>query len=221
MLFTHVTTTTKLMTIRVALVEDTESFRKGIAAMLDQADGFECVAKFSSAEEAVNQMMDYKPDVVLMDIGLPKMSGIEAIKALKTITPTIRILMLTVFDDDEKIFSALEAGASGYLLKSTPPEKILDAIRDVKNGGSAMSAQVARRVIEYFQKPSLPKEAFDLTAREKELLNYLAKGYTYKEIGNKLFLSEHTVRTHIHHIYEKLHVRNRAEALQKVSRKWS
>ncbi len=204
------------MTIRVAIVEDTESFRKGIAAMLDQADGFECVAKFSSAEDAVNQMMDYKPDVVLMDIGLPKMSGIEAIRALKAITPSTRILMLTIIEEDEKIFSALEAGASGYLLKSTPPEKILEAIRDVQNGGSAMSAQVARRVIEYFQKPTPPEETLDLTTREKELLNYLAKGYTYKEIGNKLFISEHTVRTHIHHIYDKLHVRNRTEAIQKA-----
>ncbi|MFQ3608806.1 MAG: response regulator transcription factor [Chloroherpetonaceae bacterium] len=209
-------TTTETMTIRVAIVEDTASYRKAIASMLDQADDFECVAKFSSAEEAINQMIDHKPDVVLMDIGLPKMSGIEAIKALKSMMPSIRILMLTVIDDSEKIFSALQAGASGYLLKDTPPEKLLEAIRDVHSGGSAMSSQVARRVIAYFQQPAPPEEALDLTTRERELLDYLAKGYTYKEIGNKLFISEHTVRTHIHRIYEKLHVRNRTEALHKV-----
>lgn len=148
-------TTTETMTIRIAIIEDTASYRKAIAAMLDQADDFECVAKFSSAEEAINQTMDYRPDVVLMDIGLPKMSGIEAIKALKSVMPSIR-------------------------------------------------------------KPAPPEEALELTPRERELLDYLAKGYTYKEIGNKLFISEHTVRTHIHRIYEKRHVRRRTEALHKV-----
>ncbi|MFN3562154.1 MAG: response regulator [Chloroherpetonaceae bacterium] len=205
------------MTIRVAIVEDTEAFRKGIAAMLDQADGFECVAKFATAEDAINQLMDYKPDAVLMDIGLPKMNGIDAIKELKLRDPNLPILVLTIFEDDEKIFAALKAGAMGYWLKSTPQEKLLEAIRDVCNSGAGMSPQVARRVIEHFQ-PTPSKEVLELTKRERELLDYLAKAYTYKEIANKLFISEHTVRTHIHRIYEKLHVRNRTEALQKAFR---
>ncbi len=210
--------TPRMMTIRVAIVEDTEAFRKGIAAILDHSDGFECVAKFANAEDAVNNLLDYKPEVVLMDIGLPKMSGIEAMKALKAINPSVQFLMLTIFEDDEKIFAALQAGANGYLLKSTPHEKLLEAIREVKHGGSAMSAQVARRVIEVFRQPPQQKEVLDLSEREKETLTLLAKGYTNKEISEKIWpkISEHTVRTHIHRIYEKLHVRNRAEAILKA-----
>lgn len=215
------------MTIRVAIVEDAEAFRKGIAAMLDATDGFECVAKYADAENAVTHLLKQKPDVVLMDIGLPKMSGIDALRTLKAAAPHVQYLMLTVFEDDEKIFQALQAGASGYLLKNTPSEKILEAICDVKNGGSAMSPQVARRVIDFFRHAPQPNEicesakaTFELTDREWEILQLLAKGYTYKDIGEKLpqKISPHTVRTHIHRIYEKMHVRNRAEAVQKAQR---
>ncbi|MCS6989670.1 MAG: response regulator transcription factor [Chloroherpetonaceae bacterium] len=207
------------MPIRVAIVEDTESFRESLAALLNLSPDFACVAKFSNAEDAINRLLDSKPDVALMDIGLPKMSGIQALKALKAIAPDVQYLMLTIIEDDEKIFDALQAGASGYLLKSTPPEKILEAIRDVKNGGSAMSASVARRVIAFFQQRPKPQELFNLSDREWEILQLLAKGYTKKEIGEKLpqKISEHTVRTHVYNIYRKLHVNNSAEAIAKVS----
>lgn len=192
-----------MMPIRVALVEDDKKFRESLAAMLSHAGDIECVAQFASAESAMNQLLDYHPDVVLVDIGLPKASGIDAIRYLKAREANLLFLVLTVFEDDEKIFPALAAGASGYLLKIDAPERIAAAIRDVKNGGAAMSPQIARHVIEFFRQPPLSEEAAKLTEREKEVLRLLAEGYTYKEISEKLHpkISEHTVRTHIHHIY--------------------
>lgn len=156
------------------------------------------------------------PQVVLMDINLPGMNGIECVVFLKAAYPGIQVMMLTVFDNTDEIFKSLEAGATGYLLKKTPPARLLEAIADLVNGGSPMSSEIARKVVQVFHKPSIHKfpEA-NLTAREEEILEYLAKGYLYKEIANSLFISIETVRTHIHKIYQKLQVRTRTEMLLK------
>ena len=158
-----------------------------------------------------------RPDVVLMDINLPRMSGIECTRRLKERQPDVPIMMLTIYEDDEKIFDSLTAGASGYLLKKTPPAKLLDAILELHNGGSPMSSRIARKVVETFRAlGTSSKEIENLSKRESEILSHLAKGYRYKEIADTLFISIETVRTHIRNIYEKLHVRSRSEAVLKA-----
>lgn len=203
--------------IRVALVEDDPQVREGLVALINSAPGFECAAACPSAEEALIRLPALSPDVVLMDIHLPGMSGIECIRRLKQQHPQMQITMLTVFEDHDRIFQSLTAGASGYLLKQTPPAKLLEAITELHRGGSPMSAQIARHVVETFQRPAPPElpEA-NLTAREQEILHLLAKGYLYKEIAHRLGVSVETVRTHLHRIYDKLHVRSRTEAVLKV-----
>jgi len=174
---------------------------------------FEC-------RESTARILKNEPDVVLMDINLPGMSGIECTRKLKARQPGLSIMVLTVYDDDEMIFESLKAGASGYLLKKTPPAKLLEAILELHNGGSPMSSRIARRVVQAFQAmgPS-SKETENLSKREHEVLSYLVKGYRYKEIAETLFISIETVRTHLRNIYEKLHVRSRSEAVLKVSQK--
>jgi len=203
--------------IRVALVEDDPQVREGLMSLINSAPGFHCAAACASAEEALKRLPPLSPEVVLMDIHLPGMSGIECIRRLKQQQPQMQITMLTVFEDHERIFQSLTAGASGYLLKQTPPAKLLEAISDLHRGGSPMSAQIARRVVETFQRPAAPEVSeANLTAREQEILRFLAKGYLYKEIADQLGLSVETVRTHLHRIYDKLHVRSRTEAVMKV-----
>jgi DNA-binding NarL/FixJ family response regulator len=206
--------------INVAIVEDEDDVREGLAVLINGSEGFRCVLAYSMAERALPEIFKNKPDVVLMDINLPGMSGIECIRKLKTCEPDLPIMVLTVYDDDEKIFESLKAGASGYLLKKTPPAKLLEAILELYNGGSPMSSRIARRVVQAFQAmgPS-SKEAENLSKREHEILSYLAKGYRYKEIAETLFISIETVRTHLRNIYEKLHVRSRSEAVLKVFQK--
>jgi DNA-binding NarL/FixJ family response regulator len=207
----------QLMAIKVAIVEDNVTVRDGIRYLVNTSSGFECVRFWASAEKALEEVMEVKPDVVLMDIGLPGMSGIECISLVKQMLPACQILMLTVFEDDERVFQSLAAGATGYLLKNTHPGKIMAAIEDVHRGGSPMSSQIARRVVATFQQPvvSDPKVG-TLSPREKEILEYLAKGYLYKEIAAALDISVDTVRTHIRNLYEKLHVRTRMEAVNKA-----
>jgi DNA-binding NarL/FixJ family response regulator len=203
--------------IRVALVEDDPQVREGLRSLLGASPGFRCVAACSSAEEALQRLPSLSPDVVLMDIHLPGMSGIECIRRLKQLQPTLQITMLTVFEDHDRIFQSLAAGASGYLLKQTPPAKLLEAIAELNQGGSPMSAQIARRVVETFQRPaSVPAGGESLTPREQEIIQLLARGYLYKEIADQLGLSVETVRTHLHRIYEKLHVHTRTEAVMKL-----
>jgi DNA-binding NarL/FixJ family response regulator len=203
--------------IRVAVVEDQAQIREGICSFLSNSPGFECSVACGSAEEALQELPKRSVDVVLMDIGLPGMSGIDCIRALKRMTPQVQIVMLTVFEDPERIFKSLEAGATGYLLKKTPPTKLLQAIQDVHQGGSPMSNQIARRVIQAFQKPVIQSEAGALlSAREQQVLDQLAQGLLYKEIAATLNISTETVRTHVRNIYEKLQVRTRTEALNKV-----
>ena len=199
--------------INVAIVEDEDEVREGLAVLINGSEGFRCVQTYSSAEKALAEILKNKPDVVLMDINLPGMSGIECMRQLKAHQPGLPIMVLTVYDDDEKIFESLKAGASGYLLKKTPPAKILEAIVELYNGGSPMSSRIARKVVQTFQAISTSsEEAENLSKREHEILFYLAKGYRYKEIAEALFISIETVRTHLRNIYEKLHVRSRSEA---------
>jgi len=202
--------------IKVMIVEDDTAVREGLAALINGSEGYECRHACSSAELALEQIPDYMPDVVLMDIHLPGMNGIECVVCLKNAYPEIQVMMLTVFDNTEEIFKSLAAGATGYLLKKTPPARLLEAIKELVNGGSPMSSEIARKVVQTFHRPGLQQfpEA-NLTAREEEILVYLTKGYLYKEIAEALFINIETVRTHIHKIYQKLQVRTRTEVLLK------
>jgi DNA-binding NarL/FixJ family response regulator len=207
-------------TITVAIVDDEADLREHIAGYLAAAGGVTCKSAYASAEEALEHLPHDRPDVVLMDINLGGMDGIECVRRLKTVMPEAQVLMLTVFADTEKIFRALAAGASGYLLKRLSPSKLLEAIREVREGGSPMSASIARKVVQSFQStPARGDESADLSPREREVLNGLADGLAYKQIADQLNVSIHTVRNYIRRIYEKLHVRTRTEAVAKFLRK--
>ncbi|ATL48555.1 DNA-binding response regulator [Chitinophaga caeni] len=202
--------------ISVAIVEDNHDIRTAMELLINGSDGYACIGTFNNAEAALEKIPQLMPSVVLMDFNLPGMNGIECIARLKGDFPDMQFMMLTVYEDDDKIFNALEAGASGYILKKTPPGELLDAIRDLHDGGSPMSSQIARRVVAYFQKQAKPNPALEaLTSREKEILDQLSKGFLYKEIAGNLFISIETVRRHVHNIYEKLHVRSRTDAVNK------
>lgn len=204
--------------IRVSIVDDEIDLCENIAGYVDAAKGFRCISVHSSAEEALARLPQEKPDVILMDINLGGMSGIECVRRLKPQMRETQMVMLTVFEDTEKIFSALSAGASGYLLKRMPPEKLLEAIREVHEGGSPMSAPIARKVVQSLQSHRPPDETAELSPREREVLDGLAEGQAYKQIADKLNVSIHTVRNYIRRIYEKLHVRSSAEAVAKYLR---
>lgn len=204
------------MQIRVAIVEDDEKVRNSFVALLEGSYGFLCTGVYKDAESALINIKNDAPDVVLMDINLPNMNGIECVHKIKQINSKILIIMITVYDDAQKIFRSLQAGAVGYLVKSSPPDEILKAIREVFNGGSPMSAQIARKVVQSFYKPqAFGDELAKLSAREKEILQLLAKGYLYKEIAAQLSISSETVHGHLRRIYEKLQVHNRTEAVVK------
>lgn len=200
----------------VVVVEDDRTLRQQIVDILATASDIRCIGAFSSAEEALKAIPMKAPDVVLMDIKLPGMSGIDCVAKLKRMLPSLQIIMVTIFEDSERIFRALKAGASGYLVKSRPPEQLLEAIRDVYSGGSPMSSHIARKVVQHFHllDPS-PKEAENLSPREEQVLDLLASGFIYKEIGDKLNISVETVRTYVKNICNKMHVRNRLEAVAK------
>ena len=204
------------MSIRVAIVEDNRSFRQKLAAYLNEMPGYNCVGDCDSAEDALKLIPRLLPDVVLMDIHLPNMSGVECTRRLKELCPAVQTLILTVYEDNDRIFGALKAGASGYLLKRADPADILRAIQEVKQGGAPMSCQIARRVVQSFQEtvPNPQKEE-SLSQREEEILQHLSKGYSTKEIAEHFSISVNTVRTHLKHIYEKLYVRSRTEAILK------
>ncbi len=206
------------MKINLAIVEDNRDIREGLVYLIKTSEGFNCTASFSNAEDALKELPESNIDVVLMDINLPGKSGIECVSELKRLRKDIQIIMLTIFEDEDNIFKSLQAGASGYILKKTSAALLLEAIKDVVNGGSPMSSQIARKVVAAFQKSPeeiIPDE--NLSGRESEILSYLSKGYRYKEIAEKLFISIETVRTHIRNIYEKLQVHSRTEALLKVN----
>jgi len=202
--------------IAVSIVEDMKDVRESLQRMIGSAEGFLCLSTYSNAEDALNELPQINPDIVLMDINLPGMNGIECIKKIRAACPLMQFMMFTIYEDSEQVFDALAAGASGYLLKKTPKEKILEALQELQQGGSPMSAHIARKVVSYFQKEKEARDtAAQLSQREKEVLELLANGFLYKEIGDKLDITTGTVRQHIHKIYEKLHVQNRTEAVNK------
>jgi DNA-binding NarL/FixJ family response regulator len=208
--------------IQVALVEDDAGVRANLAAMLNASPGFHCQAAYIDGASALRGIATAHPDVVLMDINLPGMLGPECVRQLQTVAPGLPVLMLTVYDDSEQIFKSLMAGATGYLLKRTPQDKLLEAIREVDSGGAPMSRQIARRVVRFFreieQMPATAARAPELrtlTEREERVLAGLAKGLAYKEIADVLNIGFETVRTHVRSIYEKLHVHSRTEAVLK------
>ena len=204
------------MTVKVAIVEDDDETRQGWAKLLDAHPRIKCVASCESAEDALKRIPDRRPLVVLMDINLPGMTGIRCTALLKELLPQTHILMLTAYSDNDYIFEALQAGASGYLLKSNSSAELIHSILEVVDGGAPMTGQIARRVIQAFRKPA-PRglEEAELTSREKEILQLLAKGYANKEIASQLGCTAGTVRIHLQNIYEKLHVHCRTEAAAK------
>jgi DNA-binding NarL/FixJ family response regulator len=202
--------------IRVAIIDDDVALRNGLRWMIEHAEGFTCTGAFSGCEEALVKLETDPPDVVLMDIGMPGKSGIECVGSVKERFPDIQVLMLTVYSDEEKIFQSLRAGAVGYLLKKTPSDRLLSSIRDACAGGAPMSSEIARKVLNYFQQPRPAALTSSLSAREVDVLEALIEGHSYKAIAEKLFLSVHTVRFHLHNIYAKLHVSSRAEAVAKA-----
>jgi DNA-binding NarL/FixJ family response regulator len=200
----------------VSIVDDEADLREHIAGYLSAAGDIRCKSAYATAEEALEHLPQDKPDVVLMDINLGGMDGIECVRRLKTQMPEAQVLMLTVFEDTEKIFRALSAGASGYLLKRMSPKKLIEAIAEVRDGGSPMSAPIARKVVQSFQSaPSRGDESIALSQREHSVINGLAQGLAYKQIADELGVSIHTVRNYIRRIYEKLHVQSRSEAVAK------
>jgi DNA-binding NarL/FixJ family response regulator len=202
--------------IKTCIVEDIGEIRAGLSDILTQDGRFEMLANYSDAETAAEELEAWQPDIVIMDINLPGMNGIECIKSVKTNCPRTQFIMYTIYEDDEKVFDALMAGASGYLLKKTSFDKLCDALVELKEGGSPMSTQIARKVINRLQTIETPQKMEVLSPRENDVLQYLAKGLLYKEIAEKLSISASTVGQHIHKIYTKLHVQNRAEAINKI-----
>ena len=204
------------MSISVSIVEDNPQVRGSLAKLIDGAPGFRCLSRHGSAEEALLEIPKVRPEVVLMDINLPGMNGVECVRRLKPQVPGAQMIMLTVYQNTEHIFNALAAGATGYMLKQTPPAELLEAIKEVYAGGSPMSSHIARKIVQSFQQPvAVSAEAQSLSPREAEVLDLLAKGYLYKEIADQMKVTYATVHTHIRHVYEKLHVRSRTEAVAK------
>ena len=208
------------MPIRISIIEDDDWIRENLAKRIRQTDGFAFAGACRSGEEALDKVPGQTPDVVLMDIKLPNMSGIECVRKLKVLLPAVQVMMLTVYEDSEKIFASLLAGASGYLLKRTPQTEIMDAIAEVHRGNSPMSGHIARKVVQYFnQRGSNESEIDRLSKREREVLDHLAKGMAYKEIADALAVSIDTVRIHVKGIYSKLHVHSRGEAVARYFQK--
>jgi DNA-binding NarL/FixJ family response regulator len=202
--------------VTVAIVEDDPPARKIFASWIQRAEGFRCVGEFSDAESALAALPEQHPDVVLSDINLPGLNGVECVRRLKPLLPQTQFVMLTVYEDADHIFQALAAGASGYLLKQVPRAELLAALKDVHGGGSPMTSKIARKVVQAFQPPrAADGETAELSPREQELLDLLAQGYLYKEIAESMKISVGTVNTYIRRIYEKLHVRSRAQAVAK------
>lgn len=205
--------------IKVAIVEDQPEIREGLAALIDGTSGYRCIGAFRSMEEALARIHAPLPQVVLIDIGLPGMSGIEGIRALKARFADVLVLVLTIYDDDERIFEAMCAGACGYLLKKTPPARLLDSIKEVVEGGAPMSPEVARRVIDLFRDIRPPEHAdYHLTPHETRLLKLLVDGHNYKSAAVELRVSVNTISFHMRRVYEKLQVHSKSEAVAKALR---
>ena len=200
----------------VVVVEDDRGLREQLVEILETAPDVKWIGAYASAEEALPKILEKRPDVVLMDIKLPGMSGIQCVAEIKKVVPDMQIIMVTIYEDSERIFRALKAGANGYLVKSSPPDQLLEAIRDVYKGGAPMSSHIARKVVKHFHLIGIStKEAENISPREREVLDLLSEGFIYKEIGDKLNIGTETVRTYVKNICQKMHVRSRLEAVAK------
>jgi DNA-binding NarL/FixJ family response regulator len=205
--------------IKVSIVDDDEGIRSSLAALIRRAPALKLVGEYPDAETALREIPGKVPDVVMMDINMPGVNGVECVRLLKAQVPQVQFLMLTVYEDSDSLFNSLKAGASGYLLKRTASKHLLEAIREVHTGGSPMSPQLARRVVMYFNQPSrVESDVARLAAGEREFLDQLAKGYAYKEIADRMKISIDTVRSYVRTVYEKLHVHSRTEAVVKYLR---
>lgn len=202
--------------IPIAIIEDDEDIRESLKSLIQSIEDFECAGSFADAESGLEFLTGNPAEIVLMDINLPGMNGIECVRRLKAVHPEMQFIMCTIFQNDDSVFNALKAGATGYLLKTDDPAKIVDAIHELRAGGSPMTPQIARRVIESFKSPAVNDNIHLLTKRETEMLDFLAKGLRYKEISDKLCISIETVRKHINNVYQKLHVQSRQDAVNKV-----
>lgn len=207
--------------IRVTIFEDNANLRKGLMFLINGSEGFECVGAFANCDNLIKNMMDTKPDVVLMDIEMPGINGIEAVKKIKEQFPQIKVLMETIFEDDEKVFNSICNGAEGYILKNTQPAQILAAIKEIYEGGAPMTPSIASKVLSMFKsgKYYVKDDSFNLTEREQEILKCLVEGMSYKLIAETCFISYDTVSTHIKNIYKKLQVNSKSEAVVKAIRK--
>lgn len=202
--------------MKIAVFEDNKKFRESLEFVIVTSSDMELCGSFEDTNRLQYRIEALQPDVVLMDINIPGKNGIEAVKEIKAQFPKVQVCMQTVFEDEDKIFASLCAGASGYILKNTPSEKILQAIRDVSEGGTFFTPSVAKKVLQSFQQQAVQAEYIQLTEKEKEVLKYLVEGLSYKMIAEKVCLSFHTVHTHLRHIYEKLHVNSKGEAINKA-----
>lgn len=203
--------------VKVAIIEDQRPIREGLSWLIDSTEGFACTGSFASVEAALSRIKDNLPDIVLTDIGLPGKSGIQGVRELKELYPSMQFLMLSVYDDDERVFEALCAGACGYLLKKTPPARLLESLRDVAEGGAPMSPEVAARVVRVFRDFRPPQQAhYRLTPQEQEILKLIVQGHYYKTAAHKLGITTHTVSFHLRKIYEKLQVHTKSEAVAKA-----
>ena len=202
--------------IVVSIVEDDDGVRAGLARLLEKSKDIRLLASYPDAETALLQIPQSRPDILLMDINLPAMNGVECVQKLHALDPSLRVIMVTVYENPEQIFDALRAGAIGYLLKQQSSENLLEAIRDAHRGGSPMSSQIARKVVQFFRTDKKTEATTTLSTRETEVLNLLSKGHLIKEIADQLGISFVTVRTHIRRIYEKLHVHSRSQAVAKL-----
>jgi DNA-binding NarL/FixJ family response regulator len=201
----------------VWMVEDNDAFRRSFAELIGHSSVMACDSTFSNCEDLIGDLKaGSSPDVILMDINLPGMSGLDGIREAKAIDPNVKVVILTVFDDNDKIFSAICAGADGYLLKSTPPPKLLESLEQIVAGGAPMNPQIARKVLDLFGSRILPSSDYELTDRERDILKLLVDGHPKKQIAEELFLSFHTIDTHLRNIYTKLHVHSRSAAVAKA-----
>jgi DNA-binding NarL/FixJ family response regulator len=212
----------KAMAIKVSIVDDNEGIRSSLATLIRRAPTLKLLGEYADAETAVKEIPTKVPDVVLMDINLPGMNGVECVRQLKAALPQLQVLMLTVYEDSDSLFNSFKAGASGYLLKRTASARLLEAIHEVNTGGSPMTPQLARRVVQFLSAPAAAKEDAEvarLTPGEREFLDQLANGYAYKEIADRMKISIDTVRSYVRTVYEKLHVHSRTEAVVKYLRR--
>ena len=202
--------------ITVCIVEDMEDVRNGIAAIINMTDGFKVLQTFANAEDALLQLGLLQPDIVVMDINLPGMSGIECIRRLHEKNRSIQFMMFTIYENSDTVFEALKAGATGYILKNSSPAKIIESLQELHNGGSPMNPEIAKKLVIRFQKQTFSENEYNLTPKEQKILDLMSKGYLYKEIAGELNNTVNTIKQHIRHIYEKLHVQNKAEAINKM-----